>query len=255
MPKRSPDGVVPGKVKRVRLLQALGFPLNPGTIVLDRSDLLSRKSGGFLGAARGLLRAWPAVIVRTAWHPDGTSSPYFHIRSDPELVQISAHLKRLLEENTSCTHLILHGEVVDARDAGQRARFLAGRLLLHPERDLPREKTLEVVAGEYFAKILDGTSPRHVEGYAMCVKHVAATQWEPTYVGKSVSREDMNLALRQLSSISDQIELLTYHLAADHNARSQDLFLALEFACCRETESVFIVFDYDFATSPTGHVQ
>jgi len=235
----------PNKVNRVLQLQSLGLPLNPGTIVVESVTIFKKEDSDFLAEARKLLEHWNALIIRTAWKPDQLSSPYFHIRTQSELPTVVSKLKEICN-NKSCTHIIMHGEVIDSEKTSERKRYVAGRLMLHPSSDLPKSETLELVSEEYFAKILDMNPKDYENRLARLSKYIGVGSWRVEYKGKEITDHDINLAIARTNSIRLRLLDLNHYLGRVSNCDAGQLTTVIEFTCCKGPENTFIVFDFDY---------
>lgn len=238
------------KVRKIHLLQALDLPLDETYVFTG--ELVRSNPSRLFSVAECLFLNYIGVLIRTAWLPDLLSAPWFRTSNMDEF-------KQALHELTSSsfsqshsshrfTHLILHGDLSDPYDPNDRHRHIAGRLLFHPYRDIPRDRTLEVVHGEYIAKIFDTKgfdfSDDRFAGYTIDVGQVC---WRPFKVSPWITVDDMRIIIDNFKSIDEKLRRLMQVLALVARRTIADLALCIEFGASKGSGRVFYTHDFDYA--------
>jgi hypothetical protein len=242
------------KVRKIRLLQALDLPLDE-THVFPK-EVLKSNIILIINAAKALLLTYKGVLIRTAWTPDLFGAPWFKTSNFNKLKQIlyKLGLRTFDRSNREChfTHVILHGDLSKSNNVAGKSNWIAGRLLIHPLRDSPTAKTLEVVHGEYIAKIFDtkgfDMGDDHFAGYENKVGQVC---WHPFKKSSLITTEDIRVIVSYFEAIDDKVRRLMQVLSYATGKSIAELALCLEFGFSIESHKLFFIYDFDFAFPPT----
>lgn len=246
---RSWDERDPLKVRKIRLLQALDLPLDE-TYLFTREAVRSGTSQ-ILSTAERLFLSYRGVFVRTAWIPDLFNAPWFQTFNINELKQVLHELALptfgRLHSNSCFTHLILHGELSNPYDPTDKYRHIAGRLLFHPCQDIPSNRTIEVVYGEYIAKIFDTKGFDFSDDrFASYKINVGQMCWHPLKESPWISVDDMLIILNSLKRVDDKLRQLMKVLAFVARKNIANLTLVVEFVASKGSEKVFFIYDFDY---------
>jgi len=244
------------KVRKIRLLQALDLPLDE-THVFPK-EVLKSNIILIINAAKALLLTYRGVLIRTAWTPDLYGAPWFRTSNLNELKQILCRLGLRTfgrsNRGSQFTHIILHGDLSKSCNSTGRCNWIAGRLLIHPLRDSPAARTLEVVHGEYIAKIFDtkgfDMSDDHFAGYE---NEVGQACWHPFKQSSLITTEDIRAIISNFEAIDGKIRRLMQVLSYATGKSIAELALCLEFGFSIESHKLFFIYDFDFAFHPASH--
>lgn len=243
----------PLKVRKTRLLQALDLPLNE-TFVFPREMLVKNDTAQLLAVTERLFRRYVRVVVRTAWTPDLLDAPWFKTMNMGELQRVLEELSGStfdpVSDNSRFTHLIIHGDPSNPSDPTDRYNYLAGRLLFHPCQDIPIDRTIEVVFGEYFAKILD-THCRD-DRFACYRIDVGQKSWCPIQESPWITTDDMRILFGRFKNIEGRLGQLMQVLGFVAGKPVDTLALIVEFIVSKGSDSLFFTYDFDFAFSGRG---
>lgn len=247
---RNWDKEYPLKVRKTRLLQALDLPLNE-TFVFPREVLVRGDTAQLLDVVERLFRDYVRVVVRTAWAPDLLNAPWFKTMNVGELEQVLDELSNSAFDHVSgdsqFTHLVIHGDPSNPGDPTDRYKYLAGRLLFHPCQDIPTDRTIEVVFGEYFAKILD--THRRDDRFARYEIGIGQRCWQPVQESPWITTADMRVLFNRFKNIDGRLGQLMQVLGFVADRPVDTLALIVEFIVSKGSDSVFFTYDFDYAFS------
>lgn len=240
----------PFKVRRIRLLQAVGLPLDE-TLIFGTKSLVGDLPQT-LQMTIPFFEKYGGVIVRTAWEPAILKAPYhyaFQLQDFERILQgiIASDFRK---GHSRMTHIIIHGNWANLSDPNDRYKYIAGRMLFHPDQDIPRDKTLEMVYGEYIARVFDAQgfdfSDDRFAGYKL---DVGQKCWRQFKTSPWITENDVKNILNQFKRL--EVRILDLQKTLSYSARCPigRLVLSVEFEASKNSKKMFFIYDFDYAFS------
>jgi len=200
--------------------------------------------------AKRLLDRFATVVIRTAWQPERVGAPWFIAHDVQQVLDALGTIRTLSVSEYRLSHVLLHSDLADPTIIDDKERYIAGRVLRHTAAEIPDGWTLEVVRGEYYAKIFDygGFDPR-CERYARYAKGVAEVAWRSLKTSPRIRDADVRRVLSRLAECREGIEALREVLAFSAGTQPGNLCVIVEFVSSAGSDRAFVTYDFDFAVT------
>lgn len=240
---------LPYKIWKTLLLQSSGLPLDE-TFIFSTHTLSEKGILYILNKVGKLLKKYRTVVIRTAWTPHRIRSPWFIIYNKSQLKSVLKKLARLAKKEKEFTHLLIHSDVANPDDSNDKYNYISGRLLLHPVSEIPLEKTIELIYGEYYPALFDdkGFNFENDRRTARYIKKLKQG-WYSYKKSPYVTKRDAELIIKNIKKIDGKLNSLREILAATFSTNPNSVCVVVDFITSKSSDKVFITYDFDCVVS------
>jgi hypothetical protein len=236
---------IPLKVRKVFMLQTLELPLDETYVLSVHSDNFEDDA---IQVVDRFIQKRGAVFIRTAWDPDLLAAPWFLIQQRRELADVFIKLRQSSSPNR-LTHMIFHGDSTNSSDPKDRLKYIAGRILFHSSRDIPKDRSIEMVHGEYFARLMDTLGFQSGDSrFARYEILVGKMLWFPLKSSPLIRNDDVRFVINEFKVMEDKIQSLRQVLALAVMKSPFDIALCIEFEVVKNFRNKLYIYDFDYST-------